>query len=177
MLATGKRGGIVFLAIGGFFLIPEIFYLPYFEMRDWWPLILVVIGVSIFLRRRESSSRTVRGFDSDYFEDMAVFGGSEKSFTSQSFKGGRISAVFGGSEINFSDAHMSDDDAVIDLLCLFGGSEITVPNDWTVINETFVIFGGYTDSRPRSAMEMNDPTKVLRIKGLVMFGGAEVKGA
>lgn len=177
MLATGKRGGVVFLGIGALFLIPEIFYLPRFEMRDWWPLILVIIGVSIFLRRKEDARRKLGDYDDDYFEDTSVFGGSEKSFTSQSFKGGRISAVFGGSEINFSDAQMGADDATIDLLCLFGGSEITVPNDWTVINESFVIFGGYSDSRPRSAMESNDPKKVLRIKGLVMFGGAEVKGA
>lgn len=177
MLATGKRGGIVFLAIGALFLIPEIFYLPYFEMRDWWPLILIIIGVSIFLRRRDDARRKVEDFDDSYFEDTAIFGGSEKSYTSQTLKGGKISAVFGGSEINFSDSKMDEDGAVIDILCMFGGSEITVPNDWTVINESFVIFGGYTDIRPRSAIEMNDPNKVLRIKGLAMFGGAEVKGA
>jgi len=173
MVLTGRREGFVFLLIGCFFLIDEIFYLPDFHFRDWWPLILVALGLSIILRRRDGAHRGI-ALDDDYLEDSAIFGGSEKSFTSKNFKGGKITAIFGGSEISFAQAELAEKEAVLDIFCMFGGSSFHVPDDWTVINESFVIFGGYSDNRSNTP---RDPNKVLRIKGSVVFGGAEVKGA
>ena len=107
MVATGRREGFVMLIIGGFFLLPEIFEflnLPRFRMRDWWPLVLIIIGISIMLRRRGSISRRSGEMDDDFLDDISIFGGSEKSFTSQNFKGGKVTAIFGGSQIDFSSA-------------------------------------------------------------------------
>ncbi len=177
MVVTGRREGFIFLAIGGFFLLPEIFYWPRFRIRDWWPLVLIVIGIAIVLRRREPVIRSAEDIDEDFVDDTSIFGGSEKSFSSKNFKGGKITSVFGGSTINFSETEIAEEGAVIDVFCLFGGNELIIPNDWTVVNESFVIFGGYADKRARSATEQNDPKKVLRIKGSVIFGGSEVKGA
>lgn len=174
MLATGRREGVIFLGIGVFFLLPDVFDLPRFRMRDWWPLILIIIGVVIFTRRRSIGHEATEEFNSDYFEDISIFGGSEKSFSSKNFTGGKITAIFGGSEINFRDAELNDSgEAVLDLLVLFGGSEVYLPDDWTVVNDSFVLFGGNTDNRPKSTIK--DPTKVLRIKGLIMFGGNDIK--
>lgn len=173
MLATGRRQGLVLLAIGGLFLAPEIFDIPRIRMRDWWPLILIIVGASIFLRRRGVSFNKIREVSDDYFDNTSIFGGSEKSFTSQNLKGGRMTAVFGGSELHLNNAQLAEEGAMIDCFCMFGGHEIHVPNDWTVINESVVIFGGYSDVRPKT---MKDEKKVVRIKGFVMFGGVEVKG-
>lgn len=177
MLITGRREGIIFLAIGVLFLLPEIFYLPRFRMRDWWPLVLIIIGGSIVLRRKGHVIRSGGDIDEDFIEDTSIFGGSETSFNSKNFKGGKITSVFGGSKIDFSESEMSEEGAVLDMFCLFGGNELVIPNDWTVVNESFVIFGGYADKRSRSATEQNDPKKLLKIKGSVIFGGSEVKGA
>lgn len=177
MLVTGRKEGFIFLAIGGFFLLPEIFYWPRFRVRDWWPLVLIIIGISIFLRRRDSIMRREGDIDEDFIDETSVFGGSEISFNSKNFKGGKITSIFGGSNISFAECKMSEEGAIIDMFCLFGGNELTVPNDWTVVNESFVIFGGYSDKRSRSATEQNDPKKILKIKGSVIFGGSEVKGA
>ncbi|MEP5613582.1 MAG: DUF5668 domain-containing protein [Cyclobacteriaceae bacterium] len=177
MLITGRRDGFIFLAIGALFLMPDIFDIPRFRMRDWWPVILIAIGLSIVLRRKGHSIRTGGDIDEDFIEDTSIFGGSETSFNSKNFKGGRITSVFGGSKIDFSESKMSEEGAVIDMFCLFGGNELVFPNDWTVVNESFVIFGGYADKRSRSATEQNDPKKLLKIRGSVIFGGSEVKGA
>ncbi len=172
MIITGRKEGFIFLIIGAFFLIDEIFYIPDLRFRDWWPLILVAVGASIIFRRKDILNRGSENSD-DFLDDSSVFGGSEKSFTSRNFKGGRITAVFGGSEINFSKAELSEENAVMDLFCMFGGASFIVPDDWTVINESFVMFGGYSDNRSTA---QRDPSKVLRIKGSVVFGGAEIKG-
>lgn len=177
MLVTGRREGFIFLAIGGLFLLPEIFYLPRFRIRDWWPIVLIIIGGAIILRRREHVSRGVDDIDEDFIDDTSIFGGSEKSFNSKNFKGGKITSIFGGSTINFSGSKMAEEGAVLDMFCLFGGNELIIPNDWTVVNESFVIFGGYSDKRSRSATDQNDPKKILKIKGSVVFGGSEIKGA
>lgn len=178
MLVTGRREGFIFLLIGGFFLLDEIFYLPRFHVRDWWPLVLIIIGVSIFLRRRNQDHSTkYESGDSDFFEDTVVFGGSEKSCTSQDFKGGRVTTIFGGLDVDFTSTKMVQEEVVLDLFCVFGGSNFRVPNDWTIVNDSYVIFGGYSDLRSRSDIEMNDPNKILRIKGSVVFGGVEIKSA
>lgn len=173
MIFTGRKEGFIFLLIGGFFLADEIFYIPDLRFRDWWPLILVALGVSIIIRRRDKAHLGINTIGDDYLEDSAIFGGSEKSFTSKQFKGGKITAIFGGSEISFAHADLVDSNVILDIFCMFGGVSLVVPNDWTVINESFVVFGGYSDNRPSSD---RNPEKVLRIKGSVVFGGAEIEG-
>lgn len=176
MLITGRREGLIFFGIGVFFLLPDLFDLPRIRMRDWWPIILILIGFSIFLRRRNYSARNVGSSGDEFIEDTSVFGGSEKTITSQNLKGAKITSIFGGSELNLRDVQLGQKEVIVDYLCIFGGNEIIVPNDWTVINETFVIFGGYSDKRAKVSGVVSDPQKVLRIKGLILFGGSEVRG-
>ncbi|MFT7034136.1 MAG: putative membrane protein [Cyclobacteriaceae bacterium] len=176
MLATGRRAGLVFLLIGGISLLPQIFYWPQIHLRDWWPLILIAIGISIFLKRRNVDFPKRHGkIDDDYIDEVSIFGGTEKSISSQNFKGGKVTSVFGGSEISFLSTKLSNEENVIDVFCLFGGSSFIVPSDWTVVMDSFIIFGGFSDKRPLTSNANVDPSKVLRIKGFVMFGGGEIK--
>lgn len=180
MLVSGKKEGLIFLAIGGLSILPEIFYWwPHTDLRDLWPIILIAIGISIFTKRRknESGSNSKHENDDDFLDESVLFGGSEKSFTSQNFKGGKVTTIFGGSEINFANAKMASEEVILDVNCAFGGIAFVVPSDWTVVNDSTVIFGEFADKRPNSTIQTNDPNKVLRIKGSVAFGGAEIKGA
>ena len=58
---------------------------------------------------------------------------------------------------------------------MFGGTDFIVPADWTVKLETSSIFGGFSDKRKPVVNVVNDPDKILTVKGLVLFGGGEVK--
>ncbi len=176
MLVTGRREGLVFFGIGAFFILPDILHIPHFRLRDWWPLILIAIGLSIFLRRRSYSSGEPGTSSDEYFDDTSIFGGSTKTITSQNLKGARINSIVGGSELNLLGASLGQKEVIIDCFCLFGGSEIIVPNDWTVVNEMFVIFGGFSDKRASVSGVKQDPEKVIRLKGLVLFGGSELRG-
>ncbi|GAB4245961.1 MAG: hypothetical protein Tsb0034_24760 [Ekhidna sp.] len=176
MLATGKREGFIFFGIGLFFILPDILHIPHFRLRDWWPVILIAIGLSIFLRRRDYAVKQPGDTNDEFFEDTSIFGGSEKTITSQNLRAGKITSIFGGSELNLMGANLGAKEVLVDYLCLFGGNEIIVPNDWTVVNETFVLFGGYADKRSIISGVKPDPEKVLRLKGLILFGGSEVRG-
>lgn len=176
MLVTGRREGLVFFGIGVFFILPDILHIPHFRMRDWWPLILIAIGLSIFLRRRSYSGKEPSVSNEEYFDDTSIFGGSAKTITSQNLKAARINSIFGGSELNLLNAKMGQKEVLVDCLCLFGGNELIIPNDWTVKNEMIVIFGGFSDKRLSVSGVAQDPEKIIRLKGMVLFGGCEVRG-
>lgn len=164
------RVAFVFLAIGGFF------YLQYFDLLDietFWPVLLIIIGVSYLLRNKEKRQAKLNSQESDetYFDEISIFGGTEKRLVSNQLQGGKITNIFGGSEIDLRDAKAVDG-AVIEVFTMFGGCEIIVPANWKVNVDTIAIFGGFSDSRKNI-----DPDHVatVKIKGFTMFGGGEIK--
>lgn len=168
LLSRNLRTGFIFLAMGG------IFYLQYFnlvDLRTFWPAILIIIGLSFIFRKKYTSPSISKTDDMDFFDEVVIFGGTEKKYTSQKLQGGKLSAVFGGSEIDLRDC-TPQDGAVIEVFCMFGGVEIFVPQDWKVNLNTTAIFGGFSDSRGKM---IDHPTATVHIKGFVMFGGGEIK--
>lgn len=169
-----RAPGLILMFIGGFFLLDDIFW---WDIRFWevfWPAMLLFLGGALILKRGPSAT-TVKG-DPDYIDDLAVFGGGEKKITSSNFKGGKVTAVFGGSKVNLTQASIAEGTVpVIDIFTMFGGTDVIVPEDWTVKVETSAIFGGFNDKRKNVINVINDPNKTLIIKGLILFGGGEVK--
>jgi predicted membrane protein len=60
----------------------------------------------------------------------------------------------------------------IEIVAIFGGSTLVVPNDWNIKLEVFNIFGGYSDKRIRGQVDFN---KTVIVKGVAIFGGGEIK--
>ncbi len=170
--------GYILIAVGGFFIIPEIFTLPYNFTRNFWPIILIVVGLFIIFRngfgKREPIDMIIGESETQYIDEFNVFSGSEKKISMKNFKGGKITSIFGGSEINLLDSELSSETNVIELFYLFGGSSIKVPNDWVVINKVTAILGGFADKRNVTTPTSPDPKKTLILRGFVMFGGGEV---
>lgn len=168
---------IILLAIGGFFIIPDLF--PYVNFRDvfrFWPLLIVLVGVMFFFKRNSILSNRHMNFNSqDMIDEVNVFGGGVSQIESTNFKGGKITAVFGGSEINLERCQISQEGAVLELVTIFGGSKLIVPRGWNVKTEVVSIFGGFADKRTYYNETVNDPSKILIIKGVAIFGGGELR--
>jgi predicted membrane protein len=166
--------GWILIAIGGFFLISELYGLPHSFRLIFWPGLLIMIGLilifgaSRFFRRKEF----VTSKGQDFIEEVAVFGGGDRYVNSKAFRGGKIVSVFGGSKIDLSKVELGEGDVEIEIVAVFGGSTILVPNDWNVKLEIFHIFGGYSDKRARGQVDYN---KTVLIKGVAIFGGGELK--
>jgi predicted membrane protein len=64
---------------------------------------------------------------------------------SQSFRERKIVAVFGGSKIDLTQATLASGNNQIEVVAVFGGTSMLVPNDWNVKVEVFSIIGGYAD--------------------------------
>ncbi|HLW20166.1 MAG TPA: DUF5668 domain-containing protein [Cyclobacteriaceae bacterium] len=109
----------------------------------------------------------------DFLHSQALFCGVQKRVLSKNFFGGKISNYFGGTEIDLSQADLSEN-AILDLDVAFGGVKLVIPPHWDLKIDVANVFAGIEDKR-MYAHTPSDPTKVLVIRGTVIFGGLEIK--
>lgn len=137
------------------------------------PIILVLVG-SVLLRwslgpHRAAAKPSDAG---ETVHNLAVMAGHELHSTSTAFRGGSLSACMGGCELDLTGARTAPEGAVIDVFAMWGGIEIRVPRDWTVVSEVLPLMGAFEDGRdpdPESG-----PGGRLTIRGLAIMGGVEV---
>ena len=173
-----KTGGAIILAVGVFFLIPKIFY-GIFNVNIFWPLIFIIVGLIFIFSRRVNARVNLKGHSEarigDNFIDIVnIFSGSEKKIMSDNFNGGRITSIFGGSEIDLTQAKLAHGVSVLEITCVFGGTTITVPSDWNVKVEITPVLGGFDERQVSNNRSSVDMSKLLVIKGIVVFGGGEI---
>jgi predicted membrane protein len=77
----------------------------------------------------------------------------------------------GGCELDLRHAAI-DGEAVIEIFALWGGIEIRVPEDWTVVSRVTPLLGGVDDTTrpPQSASRHR-----LVVRGFVVMAGVEIK--
>ena len=177
--SSNRSSGIILIAIGGFLLIPDIPGVPYFHMwRVGLPVLLMVVGVLILFRNNFDSNRLnseSTRYDMDFIDEIAIFGGTKKNINTKTFKGGKTTSIFGGSELNLLNSNLAEGQNIIDMVAIFGGITFYVPEEWTIKIDVVSVFGGFTDNRSQSRLIVHDPERELVIKGVVIFGGGEIK--
>ena len=167
--------GLILIAIGGYFLLPRIFDIPDHFFHNFWPAILVAVGLVFIFQWRKTPNFHFDGMvdKNDVLDETALFGGRNMSLVSEQFKGGKITSIFGGSKINLLYCKPVDG-CVIDIATIFGGTKIIVPENWNVKTEVVSIFGGFEDKRGNSVISRVDQSKVVVVKGVAIFGGGEI---
>ncbi len=167
--------GLVLLAIGSFFWLRR-FDLIFFDWDIFLPAAVILIGIALIVNRsvRGPNQRTSDDSKEDFLDDFSLLGGRERTITSQSFRGGKVTALFGGSQIDMRNAEMADGEHIIDVFIMFGGTSLIVPPDWNVRVEVFSLLGGFGDKRYSALKVVPNPEKTMVIKGFVMFGGGEI---
>ena len=137
-----------------------------------WPLAIIIAGLVIVFRALPSRQRT-RASTDGRVQVFSAFWGAEHDYGATDLRDGQITVAFGGADIDLRNARVSKPPAVLDVLVMFGGIDIRVPDDWRVQIEALGLFGGSEDSR-RSGSS-SSYAKLLVIRGLVLFGGLEIK--
>jgi predicted membrane protein len=168
-----KATGWILICIGGFFMIPRLYDVPWGWHQLFWPALLLGLG-GILIFRGVSRRRDPIDDGPDYIDDVNIFGGGDRVMSSQNFKGGRITAIFGGSKYNMTHAQLAKGRNEIDIFMMFGGSKFIIPQDWDIKIEVSAIFGGFSDKRSLRKDLPRDPSKELVIKGVAIFGGGDV---
>ncbi|GGN85020.1 MULTISPECIES: LiaF transmembrane domain-containing protein [Haloarcula] len=173
LVTSGLRnvtGPLVVVLLAGAWQAVALGYLVWGDVWQFWPLVVVLFGVSLLLgqfrtRARETTAGTVTG--------LAVFGGSEQRSASQAFRGADLTAIFGGAELDLRDAAIPEGEtATINATAIFGGVEVVVPREWNVRMDVLPILGAAADERTRSPEEHEAVDLV--VTGLASFGGVSV---
>jgi predicted membrane protein len=170
--------GIIFILIGTGFYISNVFNVHFNFWQIFLPSLLILTGILIIFRHSIDHrwQRSNIPDDDNHIDETAVFGGGDRIIRSQHFEGGKVTAFFGGLNYNMLNAKLAPGQNVIDVFCVFGGMTLIVPPDWNVKIRVMSIFGGFNDKhRFKSAVEQTDTTSQLVIKGIVVFGGGEIK--
>ena len=168
----GWFGGLAFILIGAWMLLNGVLYFR-INARELFPLLLVLLGTYMVWRgfggqRRERSSD---GHSS--FSALAIMGGVARRSSSQAFQGADLTAVMGGCEIDLRQASISPGtEAIIDIFAFWGGIDIKVPEDWTVVTRAMPLMGGVED---KTRAPQGAATKRLIIRGIVVMGGVVIK--
>ncbi len=170
-----ESGGLLLLALGVIFLSATLGIVNFNRIWRFWPLILIGIGLQIIFRSRRKPSFSEKinvSSDDEYFSLNAIFNGSNHRMHSNHFKGGEAFVLFGGLEIDLTKATADPAGCYFSLTTIFGGIDIRVPENWSVVTSGTSIFGGISN---KTAPGKNDKVISVNLNGVVLFGGIEVK--
>lgn len=165
----GGFGGLVFVAVGLVLLFDS---LDMFHIRidQLWPMLLVLFGGSMVWRGLYGT-RARAGDSADTVSGIAILGGVKRRNNSATFKGGDLTAIMGGCEIDLRQAAI-DGEAGIEVFAMWGGIEIRVPENWTVINRVVPLLGGVED---KTHPPQGTTAHRLVLRGFAVMGGIDVK--
>jgi predicted membrane protein len=173
----GKILGFGLLAVGSLMILDRLDLID-FTIWQLWPIVIILFGFSlvrgaVMRQHAIETGSPEKPRDSDSFiKGFAFMGGVVRNNDSQSFQGGELTAVMGGCEIDLRRASISNGEAQIEIFTFWGGVEIKVPEDWSVVNKVVPIMGGIDD---KSVPPKGGPVKRLVITGYAIMGGAEIR--
>ncbi len=175
-IAGGKARivGWMLLLVGSVFMLGRLEVLPADLSRIVLPVIVIAAGILTMVGAgsRIRKQWRVSGSDADSFDELTIFGGSERIISSPGFKGGEVVTIFGGTIIDLSQCQLAPGKHTIEMVTVFGGVTLIVPPDWHVRTEVVNVMGGFSDKRNLANL---DPEKVLIVEGVAVFGGGEIK--
>ena len=150
------------------------------QFRFLWklivPVILVIIGVSFFIKESIYSKvrKSIQKNKDQLHESgevYATFSEQKLDYSHEEYYGGSFNAIFGGIQCDLKDAKIKDD-VVVHATSVFGGITLFVPDDVRIKVVSTSIFGGVSDKR-HVISKKSDITIYLDVTCL--FGGVDIK--
>jgi predicted membrane protein len=139
-----------------------------FSIFDLWPIALIIAGIGIVAHAVGFRAPTLSGDSGS--TTWAILGVRKIVSDSRTYTGGRIIAFMGGCELDLTKADMEQGPAAIELIAIWGGIEIKVPDGWEVVGNMVPIMGG-ADIRTKAA----PGGRRLNVTGLAIMGGVDIK--
>lgn len=165
-------GPVMIIAIAGTFLLRNLGLVSDGSIGTWWPLFVVLFGLLVVVSRSRRRRRVqLTGVDGEV-TGVAIFGDSRRRFTGDQFGGGELVSVFGDVDVDLRDVGRQLVPAIIETVTVFGDTELTVPEEWSVRFEVVSLFGSAHDTRT-DAKSSGDPD--LIVTGIALFGDVEVR--
>ncbi len=176
-----KTTGLILFAIGTIFLLKFEFNISMSDIFQYAiPVVLVIAGVALLFprhtrKKKQLFNKKISHTDNN-LEAVHIFSGGSRVIKSENFQGGEVVCIFAGAEVYFKDTILAKGVNELHVTSIFGGCEISVPDDWTIRTDTTSIFSGVDDKRHKAGSSIQpDPEKNLTIKGTLLFSGLEIK--
>ena len=178
---SSKLGNLIVLAIGAILQLRNLGYITIDVFQLFFPVVLILIGINIIfskgVKKHNTSVEPEKWSKNnttleDTVDLSVILSGIETINQSNSFKGGKISAILGGVNLDLRGATLNNNEAFLDVSALFGGVEVYVPDNWRVEMTGTPILGGWEN---KTRLNTDPGAPVLKIRGTAIFGGIEVK--
>lgn len=138
------------------------------------PVILVILGLSLMFKENldDKIADSLRNVSkkSDGKEYCATFSSQSLSFDGEVFKGSTLTAVFGEIKCDLRNAKI-DEDVMIRVSTIFGGSTLYIPKNVNVVITSNAIFGGVNGKNRK----LDENKRTIFISATCLFGGVEIK--
>lgn len=147
-------GALILILFGVLLLLDNLGVADFGSMiSTYWPLILILIGLSLLLRRRRVSDSPeggashftegdgVRETNAAVVNSTSVFGDMELRIASKEFRGGMISCTFGDVNVDLSGVALADGEHVLKIDGVFGDLHVLVPKDMEMMVTARAVFG------------------------------------
>lgn len=164
LFSGNHKAAMLFAGLWLFFTLDKYIHI---DWRQFWPLILVVAGLSFLVKNRNERRGTIAD---DYFDDTNILSSTHKIVASSMLQGGKVSCILGRAKLDLRDAKPVSG-CTIKVSIAFGGCDLILPSDWSVINQTSTIFASMKDYRQPNS---SPATCQVVVKGLMFAGGCEV---
>jgi hypothetical protein len=192
--SSGRVFGGILALVGSAMVAERVFDLP-IDVGDWWPMILVILGIVIISRARGGSRLRAAQVppgppgepdlatlgtpahagatlsNETTVSEFAMWAGKQRRLSSAAFRHADLTAIMGGIELDLRQAATANGEAVVDLFVMWGGVEIWVPPDWAVSNQVGLLMAGAEDKSSGT----QDAKHRLIVRGFVLMGGIEIK--
>jgi hypothetical protein len=109
----------------------------------------------------------------DRINESVIFSGVNRKLMTKNFQGGKATVIFGGLDLDLTQVDFTGV-VTLDLEVGFGGVKLIIPPHWDVRTEVSNIAAGLEDKRMFREGGV-DPSKVLILKGTLLFSGLEIK--
>lgn len=174
LTSKDKIGHFIGFSVGVLLLLAARDVIPYAMIWQLMvPVIIVLLGIKMIMSAigvKSKSEIEHRGEETE--EQTAFLTETATDYDGKALRAAKIGAVFGGTKCNLTNADIQEDSR-IDLLCVFGGAELIVPDNVDIKVNAFCLFGGISDKR---ALKNTEGEKItLNINGFCIFGGADIK--
>lgn len=169
-----KTGSIIGLIIGVSLLLS---CLGIMDFSIIWklliPIILVIVGLSLIFKDtmnskvKEEIKKLQNNNGKEYY---ATFSGQNLEFSNEDFNNCTLNAIFGGIKCDLKKANIKKD-TLINVVSVFGGVTIYVPDDVKIKVNSTSIFGGVSNEKKNNKEEK----ETIYINATCLFGGVEIK--
>jgi Domain of unknown function (DUF5668) len=199
--ARDRTLGGILLAVGSIFLANNMGLIP-FNVWDMWPLLLIGVGVYMLVDRAAGPKfpaadiAGARGASTGSWtrhgcatfsggsgasrgswtrHETAFFSGGKRKVAVEDFQGAKYEAIFGGYELDFRGSQIQGESAVLEINAIFGGAEVKIPRNWSIVMQGAGVFGAFVDSAEQPDPAVTPNVKRLVVRGAAVFGGVEIK--